>query len=197
MPLNFPDVYPNSEEMRFITMSQVFESKFDLTEQVGSLAGGKWGASQVFTNVSKTDARKLRALIVGLRGKLETVYFIPYEARTLGGTGSGTPLVNGASQSGNSLITDGWAASQTVLMAGDYFEVNGELKMVTSDVTSSGTGAATIQFEPDLRASPADGTAIIVNNPKCKMYLKNGDQAAWQLSQTQKCNATLEWVERF
>lgn len=75
-------------------------------------------------------------------------------------TGS-TPLVNGAVSNGDlTIVTDGWANSTAVLKAGDVFtiagiyEVNpmtrastGRLKQFVSkgDVTSDGTGNATIQ----------------------------------------------------
>src|SRR4051812_41289591 len=45
--------------------------------------------------------------------------------RTLLGAGGGPPLVNGASQTGGSLITDGWTPSLTVLKAGDIFTLAG------------------------------------------------------------------------
>lgn len=98
-------------------------------------------------------------------------------------TGS-TPLVNGANQTGNSLVTDGWAASTAILDRGDIITLasvnavnpqsrqdTGALRqfVVTEDVTSSGAGAATIPIEPAITvsgpfqtvtASPADNAVI-------------------------------------
>lgn len=48
---------------------------------------------------------------------------------------------------------------------GDFFEVNGELKMCVADATIS-SGAATIEFVPELRGAPANNAAITITNPK-------------------------------
>ena len=48
---------------------------------------------------------------------------------------------------------------------GDFFEVNGELKMSTTDAAIT-SGAATLSFVPELRDAPADNAAITITNPK-------------------------------
>jgi hypothetical protein len=107
-------------------------------------------------------------------------------SRTVG-TQGGTPLVNGASQTGTSLITDGWSNSITnVLQAGDIFTVAGvyavnpitkqstgrlQQFVVTSAVNSNGSGQATVSISPAITTSgttqtvsgsPADNAAITV-----------------------------------
>ena len=102
-------------------------------------------------------------------------------------TYGGTPLVNGASQSGSSLITDGWTATTTTLPAGTVFTVagvyavNGESKAsygylqqftVTAASVTSGAGASTLAISPEMigpgdprqnvSALPADNAAITV-----------------------------------
>jgi hypothetical protein len=83
---------------------------------------------------------------------------------------AGAPLVNGASQTGSSLITDGWSASLTdALNVGDTFtiagvyevnprtyETTGQLQrfVVTESVDTSAGGAATIKISPAIN----DGT---------------------------------------
>ena len=96
----------------------------------------------------------------------------------LGTIAGSTLLVNGASQTGNSLICDGAQALTTVLKAGDYFEVNSELKMVTDDATSDSSGDVTINFSPSLRSSPSDDASITTSNPKCEMKLVD-DNVTW------------------
>lgn len=104
---------------------------------------------------------------------------------TVGAQG-GTPLVDGASQTGSNLVTDGWTASTQVLNEGDIITLTGvnavnpqnrqdvgQLRqfVVTADVTSDGLGAATIPIFPAITptgafqtvtASPADDAAITV-----------------------------------
>ena len=111
-------------------------------------------------------------------------------------TGS-TPVTNGASQSGSSLVTDGWANSTAVLTAGDVFtianvyavnpqsrEITGQLQqfVVTSAVTSDGSGNATISISPSISASgqyqtvnalPADGAALTPVGTEATSYPQN------------------------
>lgn len=111
-------------------------------------------------------------------------------------TGS-TPLVNGASQSGSSLVTDGWANSTAVLTVGDVFTIanvyavnpqnrqsTGQLQqfVVTSAVTSDGSGNATISISPSITASgqyqtvnaaPANDAAITCLGTEATAYPQN------------------------
>jgi len=83
------------------------------------------------------------------------------------GVATGTPLVNGASQTGASLITNGWTNSTTgILKKGDVFTITGvnsvnkinkqntgELQqfVATADVDSgASTGPATIPISPEI-----------------------------------------------
>lgn len=101
------------------------------------------------------------------------------------GTYAGTPLVNGASQTGASLVTDGWSSGASTLNAGDIFTIagvfavnpqsrqsTGQLRqfVVTSTISDT-SGAKTIAISPSIvtsgafqtvNASPADNAAITV-----------------------------------
>jgi hypothetical protein len=81
---------------------------------------------------------------------------------TANGPGGGTPLVNGASQTGNSIATDGWPNSTTVLKAGDLVKFGG-LNLVyelQADATSNGSGQATLSIDPLILVAPADNAAV-------------------------------------
>lgn len=81
-------------------------------------------------------------------------------------------LVNGASQTGGKLIIDGLPTSTNGLaLAGDWFEVNGELKRLTADLNSDSSGNGYLIFEPTLRASPSDNTPVIFRSPMGKFML--------------------------
>lgn len=107
-------------------------------------------------------------------------------AHTIGPLG-GVPLVNGAGQTGSSLITNGWtAAAANRLKRGDVFTVagvnmvrpqsladTGQLQqfVVTADTDSDGAGNATIPISPSIitsgafktvTASPANGAALTI-----------------------------------
>lgn len=104
---------------------------------------------------------------------------------TTGTFTSSTPLVNGASQTGSSIITDGWASGASSLKKGDIFTMAGvnsvnpttrkstgrlQQFVVTADISDS-TGAMTINISPSIvtsgqlqtvSGSPADNAAINV-----------------------------------
>lgn len=107
-------------------------------------------------------------------------------AHTVGPLG-GTPLVNGANQTGSSLVTDGWtAAAANRLKRGDVFTIAGvygvnpqsrqsttqlQQFVVTADVDSDGSGNATIPISPAITpsgqfqtvtASPAHAAALTI-----------------------------------
>ncbi len=89
----------------------------------------------------------------------------PGSGRAPNGAGGGTPLVNGASQTGSALVTDGWSVSITnVVRAGDVIRIAGlsPLYRITADANSNGSGQATLGISPPIPAgsSPADNAAI-------------------------------------
>jgi len=117
----------------------------------------------------------------GQRGTFGTFYGYDPDRRTPRGVATGTPLVNGGSQAGYSLITDGWTASVTgILQAGDWIEVGGLLRMVTQDADSDGSGNATLSISPGIGPglSPSDDAAITTANPKGVFRLID-DRLTW------------------
>lgn len=81
------------------------------------------------------------------------------------GTATGTPRLNGAGQTGTSILTDGWTINTLILRQGDFLQIEPATKVyqVTADVTSDGAGNATIPIYPALRTSPGDNAAITAN----------------------------------
>ena len=70
----------------------------------------------------------------------------------------GTVLVNGASQTGSSLVVDGLDSTPQL---GDVFKIAGVDKIYTVTATPSvSSGGATIAIDPALASSPADNAAI-------------------------------------
>ncbi len=172
---------PNFTTSRFFleTNTQTFTSPLTKTVQRMLLGGARWNATYSLPAMKRSQAASWQAFFLLLQGQVNTFNAFDPDCKTPRGTATGTPLVNGGSQTGSSLITDGWTASITALKAGDYFSVNSELKMVTSDAIADGSGNATINFMPALRSSPADNAAITTSKPTCTMVLSDDMQAAW------------------
>ncbi len=80
----------------------------------------------------------------------------------------GTPLVNGASQTGEAFNVKGLPLSATgYLLAGDYIQIGtgiaSRLKKVLDDVNSDGSGNATMNLWPPVRTAPTDSSVIVVS----------------------------------
>jgi len=110
------------------------------------------------------------------------------------GTKAGTPLVNGATQTGANLVTDGWTASTAALKQGDVFtianvfRVHPETKqstgipqqfVATANATADGTGNLTIAISPaivtagptqNVSGSPADNAVVTVSGTGSTAY---------------------------
>lgn len=172
MAINFPltNFVNSSFNIEFNTLE--FKSTFTNTSQRVGLSTGIWSAQYSLPVMDRDDIAVWRAFFASLQGRKNTFFAYDPDYTTPRGSATGTPLVDGASQTGTSLITDGWTPSTTgILKAGDYFSVGGELKMVTQDADSDGAGACTLNFQPAIRNSPSDNASITTTNPKCEMYL--------------------------
>lgn len=183
MPLTMPNT-PGFVESNFYIEENVrsFRSPFNNSIQRTRLTGGRWMATYSLPRMKKTDALLWLAFFMKLEGQTNTFYAHDPERVSVVGewSGSGTPLVNGGSQTGSSLVTDGWDLStDSILKAGDLFVVNSELKMVTDDVDSDESGNATINFKPALRNSPADNAALTLSNCSCTMIVTQDDISSW------------------
>lgn len=105
-----------------------------------------------------------------------------------------TLQVDGSGQLGIALNIKGAQPSTKVLQAGEYFEVNGELKIVVSDCTSDGSGLATVQIEPPLRDSPDDSTNLNTQTPKAKFRLAT-PESEWSIGLKKYHRIQIDCVE--
>jgi hypothetical protein len=81
---------------------------------------------------------------------------------------------SGTSQTGNALHLKGLPASTDgLLLPGDYFEINGEIKQATAALNSDAASLGYLQFEPALVRSPADNDPINVTDPMGKFLVSN------------------------
>jgi hypothetical protein len=149
-------------------------SQTNVSEWTGrrqTIASGRgWWECQITLPpiVGTTNVNAWRSFVAKARGRAND-FQIPVDPTAQSASAS-TPLVNGASQTGRTLATDGWPVSTTVLVAGQFVTINNQLLQLTENVTSNGSGVATLTFEPPIRTSPSDNAAIEYKNPYCLMY---------------------------
>lgn len=163
----FPNVVPSVITWGFSANTSTFGPN-PLNNAIQTLVrpGSLWIATLEFRNLKLTKRAAMLAFLVKLNGQ-EHRFLLRDHSNPLRGSGGGVPVVNGAAQTGNSLITDGWPISTNgVLLESDNFAVGGELKKCTQDVNSDALGAATIVFQPALRTSPLDNSSIDISDPE-------------------------------
>lgn len=90
--------------------------------------------------------------------------------------------VNGGSQAGDTLTIDGLDPSSNIADAGDYLRIEGQFFMLVEDVTTNGSGEATISIRPDIRVPPADNARIYANSPKMLARLSD-PSAEWDANE--------------
>lgn len=156
----FPSITPNATQIQLLSNTAAFISPITGATQTLDRGGERWQMTMTFTNLTGANRADMQAYLAKLNGQQHRM-LIPNHAESNRGAFGGTPLVFGGSQTGNSLNIDGCSLTVTNwIRAGDWFGVNGELKLCTADANSDGSGNVTISFVPRLRASPADNAAI-------------------------------------
>lgn len=189
-PLSFPTQTGVARvEITATDVVSITQSPFTLSQQVVRHAGARWSAMIAIPPVKREDSEYWNAFLLRLRGQFGTFLLGDPNAATPRGSAAsapGTPVVNGASQTGNELNIDGLPTSVTgYLKAGDYIQLGSgstaRLYKVLEDVNSNGSGEATLNLWPDLRSSPADDAGVVVSNAKGLFRLESND-ATWSIN---------------
>ncbi len=167
-PLTIPTtIKPKSAQWRIVTPALVTRSLFTGQQSGQVRQGARWECVVTYPSTRLRGAvEDLLSYFIALDGPIGTLYWYEHNYRTPRGTPTGTPLVDGASQTGEDIVTDGWGVSSSgVLLPGDWIQVGTELKRVMNSVSSNGSGQATITVRPRQRVAPSDNAAIVSTNP--------------------------------
>ena len=198
--LSFPVIPKASAESWTLNYNtQTFTSDLNGAIQTAELPGARWSGTLTYSNRQGADAGKLRGFIAANRGSAGRFWVTPAGAALNGAATQNGIVGGGASLSldfaGEVYSQNDWdaysvnAGATTIqasgfnagvlapLLAGDYFEVNGELKIATSDMASD-----TLNFAPPLRNPVSYGQTVRVINPRVRVMLSSDDQASWQVS---------------
>jgi len=194
--LDFPDITPDNEQWTLRFNTQTFTSDLNGATQTRLQPGARWNAELTFSNRKGRDVRALKGTIAKLEGQAGRIYVTPGDWEPLG-TALGAPSLSANASAGNtSISTTGWDINQSEALAiGDYFEINQELKEVTDTVTTDGSGNATVNFAPALRADISSGAQLRITEPRALMMLENDQQARHQLQSNQVYAVTLRFRE--
>lgn len=176
MAISYPLTFP-STGIAQITMTArnsvaISSSPFTFRQQVQKNVGSRWEATITLPPLLRANADLWIAFLMSLGGQYGTFTMGDPLAATPRGSAStvpGTPVVNGAGQSGSTIAVDGLPASAAnYLRAGDYIQLGSgataQLYKVLEDVTSNASYQANISIWPDLKSSPADNSTVVVQS---------------------------------
>ena len=165
----------------------VTTSPLTFQTQVVQFSGQRWLAEVGLPLMLRAAAEEWVAFFGKLDGQYGTFLMGDPNGGTPRGVATGTPLVKGASQTGNSLITDGWTISITnILRAGDYIQIGtglgAQLYKVLNDANSDGAGDATFDIWPNLRSSPVDNAPVIITNT-VGLFRLQANKTPWDINE--------------
>lgn len=198
-PVTFPSLGIRSMNIRAKSVVGVSQSPFTGQQQVYKHQGQWWEAEVSLPPMKRADAEQVAAFLLKMNGQYGT-FLLGDPANTAPrGVGTGTPLVKGGSQTGDTLITDGWTTSTTgILKAGDWIQLGSDsttrLYKVLDDVDSNSSGEATLTLWPSLRSSPSDNAAIVVSSPKGQWRL-SANEIQYSIDEASVYGITFACVE--
>ena len=178
MAITYPLALPTITGLRAVRLTArnsvgVSTSPFTFSQQTYKHQGQRWEAEVSLPPMPRSEAEEWFSFLVKLNGQYGTFLLgDPHSApRGSAATTPGTPVVNGASQTGAELDIDGLPASATgYLKAGDYIQLgsgsSATLHKVLNDVDSNASGEATLDIWPDVRTAPADDATVVVSSAK-------------------------------
>lgn len=178
MAITYPISLPTVSGIATVTMTAkntvgLSQSPFTMKQQVQKHAGQRWEAQITMPPMTRADAEEWVSFLMKMNGVFGTFLLGDPNGKVPRGNVTSYPadtlLVNGASQTGNSLDLDGGTADVTdYVKAGDYIQIGSgaaaQLYKVLNDADTNASGEITLDIWPNLRTSPADGTPIIGTN---------------------------------
>lgn len=180
--------------------TQQFGESLSKAVQTKGLAGQRWAITYELPSMKRDQAAAWCAFLSQLNGRAGRFYGHSPSALTNRGTSTGA-TVNGAGQTGYTLVMDGLTAGAIPFLTGDYLAWDApsgwrELHKITADELATGTilyneegygddgyGYAECwpTIIPPIRESPADNATLIVSSASCVMRLIDDEQAAWDV----------------
>lgn len=173
----FPNVGIQSMTMRLRSATAISQSPFTFDQQTYQHQGVRWEAEVTLPPMKRADAKQLEAFFASLRGQANT-FTLGNPLHNTTATGTATGAVNATTVTG----------SFTGAVAGDYFEINSALYIIT-EVNSS----TSIDIMPPLRVA-ASSAALDFTLPKGTWRLAS-NEIGWSINQASLYGFTFACVE--
>lgn len=172
--------FPSSPAPSRMQISSVFRNLTSYTQSgikfSDQVPGHKWRISLSFDPMSQDNFMELYSFALEQQGTFGTFQYVPPDLATPRGAFGGTPVVDGAGQTGTTLNVRGASISITNWgRKGDPFLIAGNNKVyrLTQNANTDGTGDVTLTFQPELIIAYADGAALTTSNVPFTMNFAN------------------------
>lgn len=193
MAITYPLALPNNTSIKSVNLRArsniaVTQSPFTYKQQVLKFQGSAWEVDVQLKAMKRDEAEEWISWFLKLDGQYGTFLLGDPNGATPRGSAAttpGTPLVNGAGQTGNSLNIDGCPASATgYLKAGDYIQLGlsgtAKLYKVLNDVNTNASGQATLDIYPSIHTAPGDNAALVVSS--CRgLFRLSSNEMDWSI----------------
>lgn len=209
MPITFPLALPTNKGLsrivlRAVTTVGISRSPFSGQQQVYQWPGEWWEADCTLPQMVRSDAEQWLSILAALRGASGTFLLGDPAAPVPLGSPHGTPVVNGASQTGTTLATSGWQAStNNLLLPGDYIQLGPSLSVpsqrlykVLTVVDSDSSGNATLDIFPRLRESPGNDDPLITTSAQGTFRLA-ANTVQWDIDAAKTYAISFKGIEAF
>ncbi len=184
-PIAFPEVCPSAGVLRLVRVVSASRSEFTLSQQAYRFPGSQWKCDLTFPPLNLEKAGMVKAFLLALDGSYGTFLYGDPLALAMGriGAGGGSPVADGAGQTGETLNIRGCAENVAGWgKRGDYFQIGtgslARLYKLIQDVETNSDGKATLNFKPALRYASSDGADVIFDRPMGVMRV-SGNVAEW------------------
>ena len=181
-PLTMPTSPSNfvTSEWRIIRTVAVSQSPFTYAQQVAKYTGSVWQTTVTLPPMKREDAGAWQSFLMQLNGRFGTFLLGDPDGKTIQGSASTVISVNGDHSIGAfDVVVDGCTASSTEFKKGDYVQfgsgASSKLHMIVADITSDGSGNATLQIEPPLKTALSDDDVVTYSDTKAIMRMDAND----------------------
>ena len=152
--------------------------------------------------MTRAEGEQWVSFLIKLKGMQGTFLLGDPAAATPRGSASttaGTPVVNGAGQTGDGLTVSGLPADVNgYLLAGDYIQLgtgsSSTLHKVLNDVDTTAGGVGNLDLFPAIRTAPADAATVVVSNAKGVFRLAT-NETNWSINEITHYGITFAAVE--
>lgn len=181
-PLSMPTSPSNFTTSDWIIKRTVgyTESPFTYAQQVSEFQGAVWHTMVTLPPMKRDEAGAWQSFFMQLHGRKGTFLLGDPDAKTIQGSASTIISVNGDHSIGAyDVVVDGCTASSVEFKQGDYVQfgsgATSKLHMIVADITSDGSGNATLQIEPPLKTALSDDDVVTYSNTKAVMRMDNNE----------------------